>query len=95
MSTQSMTIQSGDRLPESAARRIRVRRRSAAALAPAHDHAAVPAAAQDHAAAPVAASPARPDATRQGGGVGGARILRRWSVADLIARAGGAPRAFA
>jgi hypothetical protein len=29
------------------------------------------------------------------GGVGEARILRRWSVADLIARAGGAPRAIA
>jgi hypothetical protein len=40
-------------------------------------------------------TPDRPDAARQAGGVGGARILRRWSVADLIARAGGAPRAFA
>ncbi len=37
----------------------------------------------------------RPDAARQTGGAGAARILRRWSVADLIARAGGAPRAFA
>jgi hypothetical protein len=34
----------------------------------------------------------RPDAARQ---ARGARILRRWSVSDLIARAGGAPRAFA
>ena len=85
MSTQSMTIQSGDRRPESTSRRIRVRRRSAAGHAPG----------QDHAAAPVAASPDRPDAARQAGGVGGARILRRWSVTDLIARAGGAPRAIA
>jgi hypothetical protein len=88
MSTQSMNNQSGDGLPESTSRRIRVRRRSATALAPA----------PDHAVAPVAASPARPDATRHVGGVravGGARILRRWSVADLIARAGGAPRAIA
>lgn len=37
----------------------------------------------------------RRDATPQAGGVGQARILRRWSVTDLIARAGGAPRAFA
>ena len=37
-------------------------------------------------------SPDRPKATRQ---AGGARILRRWLVTDLIARAGGAPRAFA
>ena len=38
-------------------------------------------------------TPDRPDAPRQ---VAWARrILRRWSVADLIARAGGAPRAFA
>jgi hypothetical protein len=85
MTTHSMSIQSGDRFSESASRRIRVRRRSAAA----------PSAAQDPTAAPVAASPDRPDATRQAGGVGGARILRRWSVADLIARAGGPPRAIA
>ena len=40
----------------------------------------------------------RLDATRQAArevGRGGARVLRRWSVTDLIARAGGAPRAFA
>ena len=87
MNTQSISIQSPDedRLAESASRRIRVRRRFAAALAPA----------QDHAAAPVTASPDRPAATRDAGGVAGARILRRWSVADLIARAGGAPRAIA
>jgi hypothetical protein len=84
MSTQSLTIKSpdGDRFVESASRRMRVRQRSAAALAPA----------QDHVAAPTADSPDRPDARRQ---VGGARILRRWSVAELIARAGGAPRAIA
>jgi hypothetical protein len=88
MSTQSI-IQSPDedRVREFGPRRIRVRRRSAAALAPA----------QDHAAAPTVASADRsePDGTRQPGGVGGARILRRWSVADLIARADGAPRAMA
>jgi hypothetical protein len=37
----------------------------------------------------------RADAPRQVSGVGGARILRRWSVSELIARAAGAPRAFA
>jgi hypothetical protein len=72
-----------------------MRRRSAAALAPAQDHDAALVPAEDHDAAPVAASPDRHDATHQVGGVGGARILRRWSVADLIARAGGAPRAIA
>jgi hypothetical protein len=83
MNTQSISMQSpdGHLLHESAARRFRVRRRSAA-LAPG----------QAHVVAPVVASPDRPDAARQ---VGGARILRRWSVAELIARAGGAPRAFA
>ena len=95
MSTHTMTQQSPDRLSESASRRIRMRRRSAAALAPAQDHAAALAPAQDHDAAPVAASLDRPDAARQVAEVGGARILRRWSVADLIARAGGAPRAMA
>ncbi|HEY2318349.1 MAG TPA: hypothetical protein VGH67_08635 [Solirubrobacteraceae bacterium] len=48
--------------------------------------------------APRTTSPDRPDATRPGGRVGGVgrvRVLRRWSVADLIARAGGVPRAFA
>ncbi|HXD66019.1 MAG TPA: hypothetical protein VNV17_15460 [Solirubrobacteraceae bacterium] len=39
-----------------------------------------------------ATSPDRTDTRRP---VSGARILRRWSVSDLIARAGGAPRAFA
>jgi hypothetical protein len=42
--------------------------------------------------APDAVSADRTEARRQ---AGGARILRRWSVADLIASAGGAPRAFA
>ncbi len=41
------------------------------------------------------ASADRPGTTRHTSRVGGARILRRWSVAELIARAGGAPRAFA
>jgi hypothetical protein len=84
MSTQSISIQSPDRdrTRESAARRIRVPRRSAAALA----------SGQDHAATPHATSPDRPAAAHQGRG---ARILRRWSITDLIARAGGAPRAFA
>ena len=44
---------------------------------------------------PQADSPDRPDTKRQAAAAGAARILRRWSVADLIARAGGAPRAFA
>jgi hypothetical protein len=85
MSTQALTIKppDGDRPLESAARRMRVRRRSAAALAPAQHH---------NAAAPRAAAPERPDASHQ---AGGARVLRRWSVSDLIARAGGAPRATA
>ncbi len=65
MTTESIRIQSPHgNLPEPGARRIRVRRRPAAALAPRQDGA-------------------------------GARVLRRWSVADLIARAGGAPRAIA
>jgi hypothetical protein len=88
MNTQSLSIQSSDghRLPESASRRIRTSRRSAAARAPRQDHTAAPSA---------ASSPDRPDAARQVGGVGGARILRRWSVSDLIARAAGAPSAIA
>jgi hypothetical protein len=45
--------------------------------------------------APSADSRDRPDRTRRAPAVSGARILRRWSVTDLIARAGGAPRAFA
>ena len=87
MSTQCMSIQSPDRhrLPESASRGIRARRRQAATFTPS----------QDHAVAPVSASPDRRHAPRQVGGVGGARVLRRWSVSDLIARAGGAPRAIA
>jgi hypothetical protein len=85
MTTQSMSTHSEDRLPESASRRIRVRRRSAEALART----------RDHAPAPGAASPDRPDDMGQAGGVGRARVLRRWSVADLIARAGAPPRAIA
>ncbi len=41
---------------------------------------------------PKSSSTDRSDATRR---VSGARVLRRWSVAELIARAAGAPRAFA
>jgi hypothetical protein len=53
---------------------------------------------RERAAAPKAAPAERLDATLQTAREGvrsGARILRRWSVAELIARAGGAPRAFA
>jgi hypothetical protein len=86
MNVQSPSIQSPDgERPESAARRIRVRRRFTPAPAPR----------RDEVAASAAASADRPDTTRPVGGVGEARILRRWSVADLIARAGGAPRAIA
>lgn len=84
MNTQPVSIQSSDadRRPESGARLPRVRRRPAAALA----------AAQGRAAEPSGALADHPNPTHQ---AGGPRILRRWSVADLIARAGGAPRAFA
>jgi hypothetical protein len=84
MTQQAMNTPSPSRevLTEASGRRTRGRRRSAAALA----------SGQDHVATPRATSPDRPDCARQ---VGGARILRRWSVTDLIARAGGAPRAFA
>jgi hypothetical protein len=87
MTTQSITIQSpdGNRALESTARRVRRRLRKSAA----------PAAGQPSVAAAVARSSDRPDATRQAPGVGGARILRRWSVTDLIATASRAPRAFA
>ncbi len=77
MSTQSIPIQSPNRDLEPRAPRIRVHRRQAAALA----------ARRRTAAALSSASPDRGDAGRQ---VVGARILRRWSVADLIAR--GTPR---
>jgi hypothetical protein len=85
MTTQSIAIQPSDghRSLESTARRIRRRRRQAAALA----------AGQRSVAATAAVSPDRPESARHPSG--GAQILRRWSVADLIARAGGAPRAFA
>ena len=87
MNTQSIAIErpDGNRSLESTARRIRRRRRQSAALA----------AGQHSVAATAAVSSDRLDSERQAGGAGEARILRRWSVADLIARAGGAPRAFA
>jgi len=87
MTTQSITIQSpdGNGALESTARRVRRRRRQSAARA----------AGQQSVAAAAELSSDRPETTRQAPGVGGARILRRWSVADLIATAGGAPRAFA
>jgi hypothetical protein len=87
MTTQSITIQSpdGNRALESTARRVRRRRRQSAARADG----------QQSVAAAAEVSSDGPDTTRQAAGVGGARILRRWSVADLIATAGGAPRAFA
>jgi hypothetical protein len=80
-----MHIQTPNRDLEPGAHRIRVRRRQAAALA----------AGLRAADAPSPDSRDRTDGTREPGGVGGARILRRWSVADLIARADGAPRAMA
>jgi hypothetical protein len=84
MTTQSIAIQSpdGNRSLESTARRVRRRRRQSPARA----------AGQQSVAAAAGASSDRPDPRRQ---APGARILRRWSVADLIATAGGAPRAFA
>jgi len=84
MTTQSIAIPSpdGNRSLEYTARRVRRRRRQSAALAPG----------QQSVAAAAEVSSDRPDHGRPGPG---ARILRRWSVADLIATAGGAPRAFA
>jgi hypothetical protein len=84
MNTQPITIQSSDadRRAESGARRPRVRRRPAAVLA----------AAQGRGEQPNGAPTDHPHPTHQ---AGGPRILRRWSVADLIARAAVAPRAFA
>ena len=84
MNTQPINIQSSDadRRAESGARRTRVRRRPAAVLA----------AAQGRAAEPSGAPTDHPNRPHQ---AGGSRILRRWSVADLIARAAVAPRAFA
>jgi hypothetical protein len=86
MPTQSIAIQSPDenRSLESV-RRVRRRRRQSAARA----------AGQQSVAAAAEMSSDHSDPRRQAPGVGGARILRRWSVADLIATAGGAPRAFA
>jgi hypothetical protein len=89
MTTQSIAIQSpdGNRSLEYTARRVRRRRRQSAALA----------AGQQSVEAAVEVSSDRPSPDRPAPGrqAPGARILRRWSVADLIARAGGAPRAFA
>jgi hypothetical protein len=82
MNTQSVPTQSPNRNLERRVQRMLGRRREPAALA----------AGQSDAASPAAASPDRTDTRRP---VSGARILRRWSVSDLIARAGGAPRAFA
>jgi hypothetical protein len=84
MTSQSNAIQSpdGNRALESTARRVRRRRRQSAARA----------AGQQSVTAAAEVSSDRQDSRRQ---APGARILRRWSVADLIATAGGAPRAFA
>ena len=82
MTTQFAPTQSTNRDLERRVQRMLGRRRQPAALA----------AGPNSTAAPEAASPDRPDPRRQ---TGGARVLRRWSVADLIARAGGAPRAIA
>jgi hypothetical protein len=84
MTTQSIAIPSsnGNSALESTARRVRRRRRQSAARA----------AGQPSVAAAAEVSSDRPDPGRP---ASGARILRRWSVADLIATAGGAPRAFA
>lgn len=82
MTTQTVPTQSPNRNLERRVQHMLGRRREPAALA----------AGQNDAAAPGAASPDRPDTGRR---VSGARILRRWSVSDLIARAGSAPRAFA
>lgn len=85
MTTHSIHIQSPGRDLAPGPRRLRPRRRSAAGLpSPQRDP-----------AAPSTASADRPAATRQPGAVGGGGVLRRWSVAELIARAAGAPRAFA
>jgi hypothetical protein len=80
--TQSIKTQPPDTRRASSASRVRNRRGAAAS----------PGVERGHAGARATQSPDRPDATRQ---AGGARILRRWSVKDLIARAGGAPRAIA
>lgn len=80
--TQSIQTQSPARRRASSALRGRNHPRSAAP----------PAVERAHLGAPASKSPDHADATRP---AGGARVLRRWSVTDLIARAGGAPRAFA
>jgi hypothetical protein len=85
--TQSIRIQPRERGLNPGARLIRNRRRSTAPAA----------AGRHHTGAPGTPSPDRSDPARQASGAEAARgqILRRWSVTDLIARAGGAPRAFA
>jgi hypothetical protein len=82
MNTQFAPTQSPNRDLERRVQRMLGRRRQPAALATG----------QNHAEAPGSESPDDRDVRRP---VSGARILRRWSVADLIARAGGAPRAIA
>ncbi len=81
MNTQSLPTQSPNRNLERRVQRMLGRRREPAALTAGQDT-----------AASVVVSPDRRDAARP---ASGGRILRRWSVSDLIARAGGAPRAFA
>jgi hypothetical protein len=82
MDTQYAPTQSPNRDLERRVQRMLGRRRQPAALA----------AGQNHATALGDDSPDSRDARRP---VSDARILRRWSVADLIARAGGSPRAIA
>jgi hypothetical protein len=81
MNTQFAPTQSPNRDLERRVQRMLGRRRQPAALTAGQNN-----------AAPGVAAPDGRDARRP---VSGARILRRWSVADLIARAGGAPRAIA
>ena len=84
MNTQSITIEPPDE--------------TALSSRPLQPHPAAPAPSRGarcrtaHVAATAAVSPDRLGLQAAGEW---ARILRRWSVADLIARAGGAPRAFA
>jgi hypothetical protein len=84
MTTQTIAIQSrhGNRSLEYTARRVLRHRRQSASLD----------AGQQSVAAAAEVSSDHPDPGHQ---PPAARVLRRWSVADLIATAGGAPRAFA
>jgi hypothetical protein len=88
MTTQSIHFHFSDPDLDRGARRIRGRRRSAAA-GPSEQ------AGRDTATRGATESSDHPAATPQARGVGQARVLRRWRVTDLIARAGGAPRVFA